>query len=43
VVQLCNLETDLTDSVNVAPKYPELVKELETLMQQAWREPNALP
>lgn len=43
VVQLFNLETDPTESVNVAPKYPELVKELETLMQQAWRQPNALP
>ena len=38
-VQLFNLESDPTESKNVAKENPELVKKLEALMQQAWRDP----
>ena len=40
VVQLFNLEDDPTESKNVAKENPELVKELEALMKQAWRNPS---
>ena len=38
-VQLFNLESDPTESKNVAKENPELVTKLEALMQQAWRDP----
>lgn len=39
-VQLFNLENDPTESKNVAKENPELVNNLEALMQQAWRDPS---
>ena len=40
VIQLFNLETDPTESTNVAPENPQILKELETIMQQSWRNPS---
>ena len=40
VVQLFNLETDATESVNLASEQPAKVKELETILQQAWQDPS---
>jgi len=39
-VQLFNLETDPTESKNVAAENPELVQKLEAIMKQAWRNPS---
>ena len=39
-VKLFNLESDPTESKNVATENPQILKELETLMQQAWRDPS---
>jgi len=38
-VQLFNLETDPTEQENVAAEYPEVVKRLQALMQEAWTAP----
>ena len=40
VIQLFNLETDPTESKNVASENPEILKELEIIMKQAWRDPS---
>ena len=40
VIQLFNLETDPTESKNVATENPEILKELEAIMKQAWRNPS---
>lgn len=40
VVELFNLETDPTESKNVAAENPQLLGELEAIMQQAWRDPK---
>ena len=40
VVQLFNLESDPTESKNVAAENPELLKKLEAIMKQAWRDPS---
>jgi arylsulfatase A-like enzyme len=40
VVELFNLETDPTESKNVAAENPQLLGELEPIMQQAWRDPK---
>jgi len=39
-VQLFNLESDPTESKNVAADNPEILKELEAIMLQAWRDPS---
>jgi len=38
VVQLFNLETDVTESINLASEHSAKVKELEAILQQAWRD-----
>ena len=40
IVELFNLDSDPTESRNVARENPELVKTLEALMKQAWRDPS---
>jgi arylsulfatase A-like enzyme len=40
VVELYNLETDPTEAKNVAAENPQLLGELEAIMQQAWRDPK---
>lgn len=40
VVELFNLEKDPTESKNVAAENPQLLGELEAIMQQAWRDPK---
>jgi len=40
VVPLFNLETDPTEAKNVAAENPALLKELEAIMKQAWRDPS---
>ena len=39
-VQLFQLETDPTEQKNVAAENPEIVKQLEKLMQEAWQVPQ---
>jgi hypothetical protein len=40
VVELYNLETDPTESKNVAKEHPEIMEKLEAVMRQAWRDPS---
>ncbi len=40
VVQLFNLERDPTEATNVAPENPQIVRELDVLMRQSWRDPK---
>jgi arylsulfatase A-like enzyme len=40
VIQLFNLETDPAELNNLESESPQLVKQLEALMQQAWRDPS---
>jgi arylsulfatase A-like enzyme len=40
VVELFNLQTDHAESKNVASENPQVVKELEAILQQAWRNPS---
>ena len=40
IVELFNLDSDPAESKNVAPENPEIVKELEAIMKQAWRDPS---
>jgi arylsulfatase A-like enzyme len=40
IVELFNLDRDPTESKNVAPENPQILKELETIMQQSWRDPK---
>ena len=40
VVELFNLQADPAESRNVASENPRVVKELEAILQQAWRNPS---
>ncbi|MEI7851062.1 MAG: arylsulfatase [Kiritimatiellales bacterium] len=40
IVELFNMNSDPTESKNVAAENPEIVKELEAIMKQSWRDPS---
>ena len=42
-VQLFNLENDVAEQSNVAPKHPDIVARLEAKMKEAWQEPVTVP
>lgn len=42
-VQLFNLENDVAEQSNVAPKHPDIVARLESKMKEAWQEPVTVP